>query len=295
MTSPRWRYAADLTLVLATALWGMAFLVTRHAIADVPVLPFVALRFATACIAVSLASGAAARAVTRVEWRAGKLLGLAMFGGYALQAEGLHSLAAGKTAFISALYVPLVPVIQIFLTRQWPSLRQWGGIALACAGLMVMTGASLAGLGAGLGRGESFALAGAFAIAAEITLVGRFARLVDPRRLAIVECAVVALLAVALSFTLGLRWPAPAPLWIGCALGLGCASAFLQISTNWAMRQVPPTRAILIFAAEPVWAALFGRLAGEHMSTPALFGGALILAALVLGALPAEDEQHALV
>jgi len=280
------RAAPTAVLILATAIWGLAFLVTRSAVTGVPVLPFIALRFATAALCVRLATGARMSRSTGTDLRAGVLLGLAMLAGYALQGEGLRTLPAGKTAFISALYVPLVPLIQMAISRRVPGMRLWIGVALACAGLTLMTGASAGDAAGPPGRGEAFALAGAFAIAAEITLVGRFAARVDPRRLAIAECGVVSVLALVLTWGSGTAWPAPHAAWLACAFGLGGASAFLQISTNWAMRSVPPTRATLIFATEPVWAAGFGALAGETMAPMAILGGGLILAALVVGALP---------
>lgn len=271
---------AELVLLLATAIWGLAFLVTRHAVADVPVAPFLALRFATACIVVRLATGVRVRAASAVERRAGLALGLAMFAGYALQAEGLRRLDAGTTAFISALYVPLVPLLQIAITRVLPSLRQWVSMVLACCGLMLMTGAQLPVLGGAGLTGAGFALGGAVAIAFEITLVGYFAARVDPRRLAVLECGLVALLAgVIAGFEGGFSHFGVVA--VACGLGLGAASAFLQISSNWAMRHVVPARAILIFATEPVWAAAFGAMAGERMAGRAWAGAALILAALL--------------
>jgi len=281
--------APTAALILATAIWGLAFLITRGAVAGVPVLPFIALRFATAAITVRAATGARLSDSTRTDLRAGMLLGLAMLAGYALQAEGLRTLPAGKTAFISALYVPLVPIIQSIVSRRLPAPRLWGSIILACAGLMLMTGASPSAAAGPIGRGEVFALAGAFAIAAEIILVGRFAPRVDPRRLAIIECGLVSMLSLTLFMLSAQNLPAPHIAWIACGLGLGGASAFLQISSNWAMRAVPPTRATLIFATEPVWAAGFGLLAGETMPPGAILGGGLILGALVIGAWPRKD------
>jgi len=165
-----------------------------------------------------------------------------------------------------------------------PPARVWLGVALACAGLFLMTGAGAGPVAPG--RGEALALAGAFAIAIEITLVGRFATRVDPRRLAIIECLTLVAGALALCGLGGVALPAAGLRWVGFAIGLGFASAALQLASNWAMRAVPPARAILIYASEPVWAAGFGALAGETMGPAAMLGGALILAALVVGARP---------
>lgn len=68
------------------------------------------------------------------------------------------------------------------------------------------------------------------------------------------------------------------------ALGLGIFSAIIQVTMNWAQRSVSPTRATVIYTGEPVWAGIFGRLAGERLPALALLGGALI----VLGVLVSE-------
>ena len=64
----------------------------------------------------------------------------------------------------------------------------------------------------------------------------------------------------------------------------GLASAIIQVTMNWAQRSVSPTRATVIYAGEPVWAGLVGRIAGERLPGVALLGCALI----VLGVLVSE-------
>ncbi|MDB0325625.1 EamA family transporter, partial [Acinetobacter baumannii] len=62
------------------------------------------------------------------------------------------------------------------------------------------------------------------------------------------------------------------------------ASALIQFVMNWAQRVVDPSRAAIIYAGEPVWAGIIGRIAGERLPVIALFGGALV----VLGVLVSE-------
>jgi drug/metabolite transporter (DMT)-like permease len=139
-------------------------------------------------------------------------------------------------------------------------------------------------------RGDAFTLAASIAIAAEITLAGMFAPRADPRRLAVLQCAVVGCTALALTLLTGARLPPPG-LWLACAGGLGLLSAYLQITANWAMRTIPASRAVLIFALEPVFAALFGEAAGERMNAEAMAGAALILTALAANAMAARGRR----
>jgi drug/metabolite transporter (DMT)-like permease len=100
----------------------------------------------------------------------------------------------------------------------------------------------------------------------------------------VVECALLALLCLAGMTLSGAAWPAVRVGWVLSALALGLASAGLQIAVNWAQRSVPPAQATLLYTLEPVWAALFGALAGERMGAPGLAGAGLILASLAVSA-----------
>ncbi len=66
------------------------------------------------------------------------------------------------------------------------------------------------------------------------------------------------------------------------SVGLGLTSALLQLTMNWAQRSVDPSQAALIYAGEPVWAALFGRIAGERLPLLALFGGLLVVLGVII-------------
>ena len=76
----------------------------------------------------------------------------------------------------------------------------------------------------------------------------------------------------------------PAFSWplLGIAFGLGLASAVIQYVMNWAQRSVNPSQAAIIYAGEPVWAALFGRLAGERLAPLALLGGLLVVFGIMM-------------
>lgn len=276
-------------LVAATLVWGGSFVVTRQAVQGVAPLVFVGLRFGVAAMLVALFTRPALHRVTRTEWAAAGFITLAMFGGYAGQAWGMHlGLTAGQTAFISALYVPLVPLLQLAFLRRAPGRLIWLGLALAFAGLMLMAGPQ-GGIAAGPGL---LVLGGALSTAAEILLISRFARHVDVRRLAVMECAMLSALCLAVSLVSGAPLPVRAESWVGAGVLLGLGSAGLQLAVNWAQRHVPATRATLIYTLEPVWAAMFGLLIGERMGWPALAGAALILASLLIGGVRQEETQH---
>jgi len=271
--------------MLATLVWGVSFVITRAAVQSAPPLVFVALRFATAALFVAAATRPALQRLSRTELTAGLVIGAVMFGGYGLQAMGMGlGISSGRAAFISALYVPMVPLLQMAILRRRPAANVWLGLALACAGMMLMSG-PIGPPATGqpqAGPPEAMILGGAVCIAAEIILISLFATRVDPRRLAVVECAFLAALCLGLHALSGEPWPAASAGWIAAGVALGLGSAGLQIAVNWAQRSVPPARATLIYTMEPVWASLCGLLAGERMGWQAVAGGALILASLLV-------------
>jgi drug/metabolite transporter (DMT)-like permease len=243
----------------------------------VPPLIFVAIRFATASITVGLLTRPKLWRVTAWELRGAASIGVAMVAGYGLSALGMRSIGSGRAAFISALYVPTVPIFQALVFGRRPNAATWAGVVLASAGLVLIAGPVG---GSGFGHAEALALGGSLGVAGEMILIGRFAPGAEPRRLAVTQCAFVAAVALSLAFATGERLPAPHPLWLASALGLGVATAYLQVTVNWALRTVAPTRATLIFAMEPVWAGLFGAAAGERMGLVALIGAGMIVASI---------------
>ncbi len=150
------------------------------------------------------------------------------------------------------------------------------GIVLAFIGLILLAGPENNLLA--LGVGEMITLASAVAIAAEIILISAWAGKVDVRRVTVVQLATASLVAFAAMKPAGESVPSLTPALLGVALGLGIFSAIIQVTMNWAQRSVSPTRATLIYTGEPVWAGIFGRLAGERLPLLALLGCVLILA-----------------
>lgn len=279
------RFLPELTLVVVTMIWGVTFLVVHNGLTMSGPLFLVGCRFAVAAVAAAAIAGRALRGLTRYELLAGLAIGGGIFGGHAFQAAGLQTITSSQSAFITAVYVPLVPLLQWALLGRPPRLASWIGIALATLGLVLVAGPGPGAGGLGFGRGEILTLVGALAIAAEILLIGRFAGTVDLARVATVQLAATALLAfatmpVAGEAIPGFSWPLAATV-----VGLGLASAGIQIAMNWAQATVSPTRATLIYAGEPVWAGIVGRIAGDRLGPAALAGGALIVLAVVVSEL----------
>ncbi|WP_447412908.1 EamA family transporter, partial [Clostridium perfringens] len=91
---------------------------------------FVGLRFVTAGLVGLALFGRTMRGVTRVELVAGSAVGVTIFLGYALQTYGLQTVSSSTSAFLTALYVPMVPLIQWAVLRRPPKAVTWAGIGL---------------------------------------------------------------------------------------------------------------------------------------------------------------------
>jgi drug/metabolite transporter (DMT)-like permease len=272
-------------------LWGGTFLTVQTALHASGALFFVGLRFSAAAAMLAVLSRRQLVGFTMLEAKAGMVVGISMVLGYTLQTVGLETILSSKSAFLTALYVPIVPLLQWAVLRRAPRLAAWAGIGLAFIGLMLLTGP--AGTSVDFSKGEMLTVVSAVAFAAEIVLIGAFAGRVNARRVTIVQLAVAAALAFAAMIPAGEAVPPFSWLLLLSALGLGVVSAVIQLAMNWAQQTVSPTRATIIYAGEPVWAGLFGRLAGEVLGPRAIAGACLIVLAVIVSELklrPANRE-----
>jgi drug/metabolite transporter (DMT)-like permease len=273
---------AELALLGITLLWGATFLIVKTAMTVSGPLFFVSLRFGTATLIAGIFAAPLLRETTRRELVAGCVIGLGIFIGYSLQTWGLRTIPSSTSAFITAVYVPLVPLAQWLILRRPPHLMSWLGVMLAFAGLLLVAGPQQ---GLSLGEGELLTLVSTLAIALEIVFISLFANGVNVLRVTFVQLGVTSLLAFASMAPAGESIPSFSWLLIFSACGLGLMSAVIQLVMNWAQRTVSATRATVIYAGEPVWAGVIGRIAGERLPAAALLGALLIVAGVIVSEL----------
>ncbi|WP_375172808.1 DMT family transporter [Pseudooceanicola sp.] len=280
-------------LVGVTFLWGGTFLAVQTALTWSGPLFFVGLRFALAAGIMLLLAGRRLLRMTRQDVWAGIWIGLTIALGYGMQTVGLQSIASSKSAFITALYVPLVPILQWIVLGRPPGKLTWVGVGLATLGLMLIAGPENGGIG--FSFGELITILSVLAIAGEVILISRFARSVDAARVTVVQLAAASVFCFMAMGAQGESVPAWDWRILAFAGGLGLASALIQLAMNWAQRSVSATRSTLIYAGEPVWAAIIGRIAGEVLPLTALIGGAMIVMGMILGEWPARRRPGRLV
>lgn len=271
----------QMALILITIIWGGSFLTVQYGLNFSSPILFVGLRFAAAAIAVSLISLKYLKDFSKNEIFAGLCIGTVIALGYSTQTIGLKTISSSESAFLTALYVPLVPILMWLLFRHKPHLMTWIGALLAFIGLVFLTGNGLGQIN--LNFGQVVTILGSIAIALEIILISYFAANVNVRRVTVLQLIFASIICFIVAPFAGEN-QLPAWNWtlfsILCALGL--ASALIQLVMNWAQREVDPAQAAIIYAGEPVWAALFGRMAGERLAPLALLGGALVVISVMI-------------
>ncbi|MBF7686349.1 DMT family transporter [Acinetobacter sp. B10A] len=279
-----------LALVLITVLWGCTFIIVQAALSLSSPMFFVGCRFAMAAFILLLFSFKTLKDTTWQDTSAGLIIGLAIAIGYGTQTMGLQSILSSESAFLTALYVPLVPIIQWILFKKMPRLMTWLGILFAFSGLILLTGNH--SLDLSFSHGQLLTLVSAFAVAIEIILIGWFSKRVNIQRVTIIQLISASLFAFLSMPILG-ETNISTPTWQFWAIivGIGVATALIQFVMNWAQQYVDATRATIIYSGEPVWAGVIGRIAGERLSTFAILGAILVLIGVLISDLKLKKSN----
>jgi len=289
------RLAADGVLVGVTLVWGSSFIVVNRVLESAPPLAFLFWRFAIA--ALLLLPFLRRRHARPGLLRDGGVLGLLLASGMSLQVLGQLETTASKAAFLTGLSVVLTPFAAFLRTRKLPSLENGIGVALASAGFVLLT---LPAEGGPINRGDLLVFCCGIVFAFYIVEMAER----SPSHATIPLTAVQLLVVACAAGLLSLLFRSPAlssfhaaaaearPIvWQGAFLwsvlylaSLGTVGTFF--GQTWAQRHMTATHAAILFALEPVWAALLAaRLLDERLGARGLAGGALVLAGIVIAEL----------
>ncbi|MGQ0665408.1 MAG: DMT family transporter [Nitrospiraceae bacterium] len=268
-----------LALFLTTAIWGATFPATKAALAQIPPLSFLLLRFALGMALIGLWFVIARRRLhrDRALLAAGGIATAFLFLGYLLQTVGLRYTAASNSAFLTALYVIFVPLI----------LRRFDGRVLLATAVAVVGLWLLVKPGASMNLGDLMTLGCALAFAGHIACLERFTRKFDAPSLLAWQMAAVTLLFIPMTWWEQAPAHAFSPtgvLLIGLGITGGLATGAFAVQM-WAQQIVPAQQVALVFASEPAYAAwLSWYFLGETLDLQGWVGSALILLGVVIGA-----------
>lgn len=272
------RGRAILALWATCLIWGAAFPLTKLALHDATPMAFTAARFLLA----TLILAPALRHATREEWRAGAVLGALLALGFATQTVALQWTTASRSGFITALYIPFVPIIVLLLYRTLPDRFATLGLCIALTGMVLLT--RPADLGGGINLGDFLTLLCAICFAAHMVATGAFARRLAPERLMMTQIAVATLLTTCATPLLEHPRLSFTPLLVGMILYEAVLASVIAIRLQLAAQQVlSPTYTALVYTLEPVVASTAGfLLLGDRLAPIQWLGGLFILAGSLL-------------
>jgi drug/metabolite transporter (DMT)-like permease len=287
---------ADISLLFVTFIWGTTFVLVQNAISLLDPFSFNGIRFLAAAVMLLLWLFLFERkqiALLNLKMLAsGLFIGFWLFLGYATQTIGLLYTTTSKAGFITGLSVIFVPLFSMFLLKQFPSRNALIGVSIATVGLFLLTMTDVSSLN--IGDGLVFICAISFAL--QIIFTGKFSNKYPTLLLTVIQISTVAVLSILSafifedwrkSFNVEILLSKDVIVALMITSVLATALAFL-IQTNF-QKYTTATRVALIFAMEPVFAAIAGYYwADERLSVSALFGCLLIFAGMIFAELPAN-------
>jgi len=274
--------SASLWLIFITSLWGLSFVVVKGALAVSPPYWFLFLRFAVATLAAVFFFRGVWRKSNRESLVYGLVLSAVLYVGFVFQTVGLSYTSPAKSAFITGISVVLVPIVGRLFFGSRISVEVAVGVLTALIGLFLLVKPDRP---LEVNRGDLLTLACAVVFAFHILLVGRYVRRTDPGLLAFVQLVGASLLSLPLALLVdGPRFDFPGSFYLALLFLAVFCSAFAFSVQIRAQQHVSPSRAALIFALEPVFAAAAAVVFyGDKLLLREWLGGGLVVLGVLFG------------
>jgi len=286
-------FKSDFILLVVASIWGLAFVAQRMGMDYVGPFTFNGIRFALGGLSLLpfIAAGRKKRKINKTQssvpvfnevLKGGIFSGTVLFAGASLQQVGMVYTTAGKSGFITGLYVVIVPIIGLF-RKQKAGFGTWTGALMGVAGLYLLSVTR----DMTISFGDFLEFAGAFCFAFHVIIIGELSKRIDTVRLAFVQCFLCSTLSLITAFafetiTLNGIWLAAIPLIYGGVFSVGIAYS-LQI---YGQKNSHPAHAAILMSLESVIAALGGWLIlNEVLSSRALTGCVLMMAGMLVSQL----------
>lgn len=294
----RKQFKGIIFLLLATIIWGSAFVSQSVGMDHIGPFTFQAVRCLLAVMGLipvilitdhfkNDGKNFIKRWLDPKLWKAGLLCGIPLFLACNLQQIGLVDTDAGKSGFLTAMYIVIVPVIGIFLKKK-PTIMVPISVTLAVAGLYFLSCVGVTQINIG----DLLTLGCALMFAVQIIFIDLFANNTDALRLNAIQALVCAVLSAGVMvFTEQPNWQGIAdcavPLAHAGFLSMGAAYAFQILG----QQNLEPTAASLIMSLESVFAVIFGMLLlHETMTGWEILGCVLVFSAVVLSQIPIKSK-----
>jgi drug/metabolite transporter (DMT)-like permease len=275
----------DLMLVIVAIIWGTGFIATEYAF-DAGMTPamILVIRFGFAALLLGIILWKKLPKISRREWIQGGVAGVLLFLGFFFQTLGQSMTTVSNSAFLTAVYVVLVPFIVWILTKDKPKTKIFFTAALTFVGIVILT-VNLKG-SVGFNIGDIYILICAVMFASHLAYTGIAVKHADPIRITFIQMVTATVLSV-LNISIfgagdvaGMNLIAGLPAVIYLGIFSTCICFFLQTS---AQKRTPAGKAGIIMSTESFFGSLFSVMLGmEPLTTKILLGGVIILTAVIL-------------
>lgn len=292
---------ADISLLFVTVIWGTTFVLVQNAIDSLRPFAFNGIRFLIAAVILGLwlflFEKKQLKQFNKKLLTSGVFLGFWLFLGYATQTVGLLYTTSSKAGFITGLSVVFVPLFSMLLLKQTLGKRAVLGVLTATFGLFLLTATDISGINAG----DIFVFICAISFALHIIFTGKFTKKHPALLITVIQIATVSLLSLISSLFFE-KWSSVFKADIllsnkvlsALLITSVFATAFAFLAQTSFQKYTTTTRVALIFAMEPVFAALTGYFwAHDHLTSSALIGCLLILSGMVLSEMPTRKSLRA--
>ncbi len=294
----------NLLLLLAAFVWGLSFIAQSKGVELVSPVAFIGIRTmlgALVLVPVILVVDFSKRKKrlpvqgwTKDLFISGILCGILLFVATILQTAGMVYTSPGKSGFITALYMIIVPFFSLFSGKK-PSLSVWFSVIIALAGLYLMCIDSTLSIN----YGDVLTLICAFVFSCHIITIDKFSPKVDGVKLSFLQFFVCGALGLVYMFIF--EQPQLKPI-LSCWVAIGYAGVFscgvgytLQIIGQ---KYTDPTSASILMSLESVFAtlstvvlvALGLELTGGQLEPKEILGCVLMFAAILLVQLPEKKK-----
>ncbi len=266
---------AIVVLIFVTAIWGMTFIIIQNAVTFINPIVFVFLRMVLASIGFLPLVYNRFRNTDRRTLLGGLILAALIAATYIFQTEGLQTIPASRSAFITGIGVVIVPILAPLFRQGSPKPIEFLAAVICVIGLYILTGAKISNFQIG----DLWTFGCAFSYAFTIFALQIITKRSQDTILLSFYATLFGIIPVTIllphfSWHVVLHWQVIIAL-VFCALLATTLVTYLMFAYQ---KYTSVTKAAIIYTLEPVFATLFAFMIGNQLLTRDLvLGGILII------------------
>jgi len=263
-------------------IWGFSFVVVKNSLDLVSTIYMLAFRFTIATIVLAAIFWKKLKQLNKKTVAQGLILGVLLFTSYVLQTEGCKYTTAGKNAFLTTVYIVIVPFLAWLISRKKPEWYAFFAAFLALVGIGLL---SLQG-DLSLSYGDVLTLLCGLTFAGHLIGISQFTQESDPILLTILQMFFTAIFSWVGSIFTGGEFSA-----IGMSSELLISMLYLGVLSSAvgfllqtvSQKYLTPSTGALLISTESVFGVLASAIfLGEQMTPRMIVGCIIILLAIVI-------------